>query len=58
MIRLIYLATMVLDSGTQNPGISSAYAPVSTSDKPSSYGEDEIEHARELAGVESGVGIL
>ena len=45
----------MLDMRTQNPGISSAYAHVSTSE---SYGEDETEHARELADVESGVGML
>ncbi|KAH9979588.1 hypothetical protein BGW80DRAFT_605912 [Lactifluus volemus] len=46
------------DVGSQNPGISSAYAHVSTSDHTSSYGEDETEHGIELAGVESSVCIL
>jgi hypothetical protein len=41
--------------GKQNPGISSGYTHVSISDKPSSF---ETEHARELADVESGVGML
>jgi hypothetical protein len=58
MIYLIYPAATMLDVGTQHPGISSAYAHVPTSDKLSSYVEDETEHAIELAGVESGISML
>ncbi|KAH9979586.1 hypothetical protein BGW80DRAFT_1248892 [Lactifluus volemus] len=46
------------DVGSQNPGISPAYAHVSTSDHTSSYGEDETEHGIELASVQSSVCIL